>query len=225
MTSKTIKPKEVDRFSANEKAYAITELRTWFQLDSWTVRQGLLLLVGIDPYRSEDLFSTEAGFHSAPNSSWAQITARPGLSVDKVDAAGWPRITGYVLDPSQIMELSRLLNLWVSNLSHTLQDRHVPSYYLEWANGKDCNPFWQPWAIEAGLFSQQMTEPLPDDNHSTRLGDERLAWLRANGGDVMQKNKKLRFIGIKNLEKYLSAVRKVNGATSWCRRGAQSPEK
>lgn len=145
-----------DSFTAAERVHAVSELRAWLQFDTWTVREGLLLLVGIDPHRSDDLVLEESGFSSAPNPTWARITAKPALSPNQVDAAGWPRITGEVLDLFQIQLISRLMNLWVSKPGHTLVGRHVPGDYLEWASSKGYSPFWETWAIDAGLICEKM---------------------------------------------------------------------
>ena len=141
-----------ETFTIDERAHAVSELREWFEFDTWTVREGLLLLVGINPYRSKDLLLTESGFESTPNPSWARITATPGLSASEVDANGWPRITGLIFNPDEFRWLYRVLHLWKSNLGHTRTGRHEPHYYLEWAGSKNCTPYWREWALDAKLF-------------------------------------------------------------------------
>ena len=141
-----------ETFTIDERAHAVSELSAWFQLDSWTVREGLLLLVGIDPARSEDLLFSESGFETKPKPTWAQITARPGLSANEVDANGWPHITGLIFNRDELMWLSRLLNLWVATPLHTMTGRHEPRYFVEWAGSKNCTPYWREWALDAKLF-------------------------------------------------------------------------
>lgn len=186
-------PTTSDRFTPEEKAHAVAELREWCRLDTWTVRDGLLLLAGIDPSRSDCLSLNEAGFKSGPQPSWARITARPGVAVDD---AGMPHPTGFVFDPFQIESLSRLLNMWVSKPGHTLSDRHAPSYYLEWATGKGCGPFWHPWVIDAGLFPAAAAPERAGTTPLKMRQDNRLARLRELGGNVVRKNGGLRFNGI-----------------------------
>lgn len=184
-----------DRFTAAERDHAVSELRAWLQLDTWTVREGLLLLVGIDPHRADDLVLEKSGFSTAPQPSWARITARPGLSPDQVDDVGCPRITGFVLDLFQIQLLSRLLNLWVSNPAHTLAGRHAPSYFREWASSKGCTPFWFAWATDAGLSEpvEQATDttmPAPVVAESVSGGNE--PWkeqARARAYEIIKRDK------------------------------------
>lgn len=142
-----------ETFTIDEKAHAVSKLSEWFIYKTWTVQEGLLLLVGIDPYDSEDLFLTESGFESKPNPTWARITARKGLSTTEFDN-GMPLITGLVTDLFQIELLSQLLNLWARHPLHTLTGRHEPSYYRQWADGERCLPFWYEWALDANLFQR-----------------------------------------------------------------------
>ncbi len=183
-----------ERFTPSEKAHAIDELREWFALDTWTMREGLLLLAGIDPSRSPCLSLDESGFKTGQPPVWARITARPGVAVD---AAGHPAPNGYVLDPFQFELLSRLLNMWVSNPSHTLRGRHAPGYFVQWATDHGLQPFWCQWAMDAGLMppgaSNGKPPPVePQEIHGTHAEtaptteqrqDQRLARLRELDGD------------------------------------------
>ena len=197
-----------ENFTIDERAHAVSELSAWFKLDSWTVREGLLLLVGINPYRSKDLLLTESGFESTPNPSWARITATPGLSANEVDTNGWPRITGLVIDLFQIELLSQLLNLWTSKPEHTLTGRHEPHYYLQWSSGKGCPPFWYEWASDAKLFiskapAQTAATPAPVVAVSASGGspdpERRLARLRELGGNAKYSRCDWQFAGIGKL--------------------------
>lgn len=207
----------------DERTHAVNELREWLNLDTWTVREGLLLLAGIDPHRSDCWKLTEQGFETATQPAWARITASPGLSVDDVDGSGMPRITGLVLDLNQAVQLSKLLNLWVSKPGHALQDRRAPRYYIEWATNKGHPPFWKPWVFDAGLLLEQPTTALFDPEVAStvdmdsrtdkeRRQDRRLMLLCSLGGKVARKSGELRVFGITALENSEKAA--GAGATS-----------
>lgn len=201
-----------DGFKHDERTHAVNELREWFNLDTWTVREGLLLLVGIDPSRADCWKLTDQGFETETQPAWARITARPGLSVDDVDANGMPRITGYVLDLTQAEQLSELLNLWASKPGHALQDRRAPRYYIEWATSKGHPPFWKPWVFDAGLllelpptalFEPEVASAIEMDSgtYKERRQDGRLSLLYKLGGRVERKRGELRCYGITALVK------------------------
>lgn len=192
-----------DSFTPEERAHAVRELRLWFELDTWTMREALLLLAGIDPHRADCWHLNEDGFSTDGHQPvWARITARPGVTVDD---AGMPHPTGLVLDLFQIESLSRLLNIWVSNPGHTLNDRHAPSYYLGWAVDKGYGPFWHSWMIDAGLFPERTTERLSATPAAASEGastdpvktrqDSRLARLRELGGDRVWRRSEWRTTG------------------------------
>lgn len=206
-----------DGFTHDERTHAVNELREWVNLDTWTVREGLLLLAGIDPHRADCWKLTDQGFETETQPAWARITASPGFSVDDVDANGMPRITGYVLDLNQAVQLSKLLNLWVSKPGHALQDRCAPYYYIEWATSKGHPPFWKPWAFDAGLLPELPSEhpvepvmalPMSTDARSTkeRRQDSSLTDLRKLGGDVVPKNGGLHVNGITKLVTFKTAT-------------------
>jgi hypothetical protein len=138
-----------ESFSPAEQAQAVGCLREWARHDTWTVNEGLRLLAGIDPHHSQDLTFDSEGFASVSNPSWAKIIEKPGGTWD--DATG-PRVTGYYLDLTQLVLLGEMLSSWVSRVSHTMQDRHPPRYFIEWASEKGWHPFWLTWAQQAGLF-------------------------------------------------------------------------
>jgi hypothetical protein len=138
-----------ESFSPAEQAQAVGCLREWARHDTWTVNEGLRLLAGIDPHHSQDLTFDSEGFATVSNPSWAKIIEKPGGTWD--DATG-PRVTGYYLDLTQFVLLGEMLSSWVARVSHTMQDRHPPRYFIEWASEKGWHPFWLTWAQQAGLF-------------------------------------------------------------------------
>lgn len=125
-------------FTDAEMNQASLCLTKWQELDTWTFREGLLLMVGIDPHHSNDLVFHEAGFTSEWKPSWARITTPPSIAID---GDGVPTTAGFVLDIFQFELLGHLLNLWVSNTAHTVQDRHPPAYYRRWAESKGYDTF------------------------------------------------------------------------------------
>lgn len=142
-------------FTPDEQRQATETLTEWFDFDTWTVNEGLRLLAGIDPHRSPDLLFGEDGFTFEENPTWARITQKPGLAMNEpFDDAGFPKVIGYCIGTFQIEVMSRLLNIWVTHPDHTLNDRHPPSYFVQWAANKRLQPFWMPWAVEAGLLPQ-----------------------------------------------------------------------
>ncbi len=126
-------------FTPDELDHAINELNIeWLDLDTWTPRQGLLLMVGIDPYRSESLVFKETSIESMPNPTWARITERPYASIDE---NGIPVARGFYLDLDQLLILSRIFQRWLSNPGHDLETRHSPHYFCEWAKRKAFDTF------------------------------------------------------------------------------------
>jgi hypothetical protein len=149
-------------FTEAERAHAVETLREWFHHDTWTLREGLFLLAGIDPYRSDDLICIPGGVTTAPSPSWARITKRPGV---KVDAAGVPSPDGLILDVWALRELWELLRLWHSNPAHSTDwsSRAAPAYYVRWAIAKERAPYWFDWLPEQRRVSIVGPEGAPGE--------------------------------------------------------------
>ncbi|MBN9425598.1 MAG: hypothetical protein J0H09_03730, partial [Burkholderiales bacterium] len=133
-----------DAFTEAEKAQAIETLGEWFRLDTWTVREGLLLLVGIDPLRSGDLNFTPKGVTTGPNPAWARITKKPGVLVGEDNV---PRPDGLIMEPMAMYRLWELMRFWRATSGHSddWDSRAKPSYFVSWAQSKGFGPFWADW--------------------------------------------------------------------------------
>lgn len=131
-------------FTEAEKAQAIECLSDWFRLDTWTVREGLLLLVGIDPLRSGDLNFIPEGVTTGPNPAWARITKKPGVLVGEDNV---PRPDGLIMEPMAMYRLWELMRFWRATPGHSddWDSRAEPSYFVSWAQSKDFAPFWASW--------------------------------------------------------------------------------
>lgn len=178
-------------FSEAERAQAIETLSEWLLHDTWTLRQGLFLLVGIDPLRSDDLISvpegdgSKMGMRSAPNPTWAMITKSPTAELDE---AGELRMAGYVFDPASLIALHALLSLWASNPEHPRdwQSRYKPAYFIGWARSKGRPPFWLEWLPDQRRAS--VVDPAGASDQPIKAPEERqarrLAAFLAAGGQV-----------------------------------------
>ena len=149
-----------ETFKIDERAHAVLKLSEWLVFKTWTTKEALLLLTGIDPYDAHDLLFTETGITSEPNPSWARITATAGLSTSEFDKHGVPRLAGYVTDIFQLQLLARYMDIWVRKPPHTLTGIHEPSYFIEWAESTGLAPFWLNWALKADLPIR--CSPAPD---------------------------------------------------------------
>ena len=150
-------------YSKEECAAAAAAINDWWiKLDNWTVRQGLLLLAGIDPHRAHCFEFTENGINAnhppgavVGGPTWHRIGAPQERAIwSEADiAAGRPPVVegGPVLDLDQLFRLNELFQHWAA--TH-LDDRRKPApprYFIEYAVRKDLRPFWLDALIEAGF--------------------------------------------------------------------------
>ncbi|MDD2730241.1 hypothetical protein [Malikia sp.] len=175
----------------------------WIKLDNWTVRQGLLLLTGIDPHRAHCFEFTENGIKAKPPTgtvvggpTWHSIGAPPDRVIwtDADKAAGRPPVIedGSAADFYQIYRLNELFQHW--GATH-LDDRRKPApprYFIEYAVRKDLRPFWLDALIETGFkLESDKASPVANQAHVEPVSRfeaqeaEILAAIRAAGRDPL----------------------------------------
>ena len=176
----------------------------WIKLDTWTVKQGLLLLTGIDPYRADCFEFTEKGItaHHPPGAivggpTWHRIGSppmRPIWSHEDAVAGRPPDFeNGPVFDLNHVYTLNELFQHWCA--THPADDRLKPApprYFIEYAVRKDLRPFWLDALIETGfrlepdkaasMASPDKTNP---NTRSAAQEAEILATIRAAGYDPL----------------------------------------
>lgn len=118
-------------------------LREWFLHDSWTIAQGLALLIDVDPAR-----------------------------VDFVDSFydGSPWVAGPRLTPDEHSRIAKLARLWQGKPEHTCLRRAAPSYFIEWAESKGLPPQWLAVAQAAGIVVP--TQPAPTAAHASMASSQ-----------------------------------------------------
>lgn len=134
-------------------------LREWFLHDSWTIAQGLALLIDVDPAR-----------------------------VDFVDSFydGSPWVAGPRLTPDEHSRIAKLARLWQGKPEHTCLRRAAPSYFIEWAESKGLPPQWLAVAQAAGIVVP--TQPAPTAERLTveRAAMSSIKWEGRRGQLAMQ---------------------------------------
>lgn len=130
-------------------------LREWFTLDTWMVREGLLLLAGIDPNRAHSLILAGTGWRSDTNPAWAAIGYPPSA---EWRGDGPPVERGLRFAPDELMRLHKLTDHWYRRPEHEGMTREAPAYYIAWAQSKGLAPSWLAIALDAGIVP---TEPAP----------------------------------------------------------------
>lgn len=134
----------------------------WIKLDNWTVKQGLLLLAGIDPYRASCFQLTEKGLTAkAPpgtvvgGPTWHRIGAPQDRIVwsEADKAAGrFPVVEdGSYACLYQISILNELFRHWAATHLDDRMKPAPPKYFIEYAVRKDLRPFWLDALIETGF--------------------------------------------------------------------------
>ena len=162
-------------------------LREWLGYETWTLREGLLILAGIDPHHAEcfefnqDCTSFQA---SAPEGvrvggpQWCRIGSPPRI---EVDAEGVANIAGWLFSPSDAIRLCELVEHWHRTPSHDGMRRISPAHFISWSERIDKAPFWLnavrrtgylPASTSAPAGNQSDPTPAPEipDGHPWKVG-------------------------------------------------------
>ena len=175
----------------------------WIKFDTWTVKQGLLLLTGIDPYRAHCFEFKENGITATPppgtvvgGPTWHRIGAPQERAIwSEADiAAGRPPVVegGPVLDLDQLFRLNELFQHWGATHLDGRMKPAPPMYFIEYAVRKDLRPFWLDVLIETGFrLESDKAPPVANQDHIKPVPRfeaqeaEILAAIRANGYDPL----------------------------------------
>lgn len=150
-------------------------LHHWFRRDSWTAKEAMLLLCGLDPNgtvvgASESIFGNELeifkatytldGFEYGPK------------SIDEMESSEYAEVAEY---ESAWKEMT---SIWSSG-DH--QPRNPPAYYLEWAARKNLRVPWIEWARENNLIDTQrpVEEKPPSLATQANRSDKLMTMLQA----------------------------------------------
>lgn len=144
----------------------------WIKLDTWTMKQGLLLLAGIDPHRADCFEFTSRSISAKPppgavvgGPAWHRIGAPQERAIwsDADIAAGRPPVfeNGPVLVPDQLFRLNELSQHWRATHPDDRMKPWPPRYFIEYAVRKDMRPFWLDALIETGGFRLESDKAAP----------------------------------------------------------------
>jgi hypothetical protein len=124
-------------------------LRPWLEYPTWDIREGLLLLAGIDPHRSKDINSNEdcTAFEASPppgtlvgGPAWGRI-GYPQRA--EVGADGVPRlVNGPVFSLDDHGMLWKLMEHWHRTPAHNGMTRATPAHFIGWAESAGMAPHW-----------------------------------------------------------------------------------
>jgi hypothetical protein len=161
----------------------------WFNHDTWSVNEALVLLCGFNPRNME--FSSEVQELALPNTKIPHdhnavhdpLVFDPWLK--EMGHYGYIRLDGLRLHDETIKDVlpgvvlgaietdfrlnhKSILKLWRSGVH--MESRYPPQYFINWAIQKRLQIDWLGWAVEKGYCSDGAAEPLPikEDNLSSR---------------------------------------------------------
>lgn len=153
----------------NQQAEA---LRQWLKYPTWSVREGLLLLAGIDPRRADCLhFSedcTELEASADPESlppvggvrvggpTWCRLG-----SPERIESGpdGSLHIVGPVCAPDDILLILKLMEHWHRTPGHDGVKMATPAQFIAVAERAGLPPTWLEAASLAGLLPHQPEPP------------------------------------------------------------------
>lgn len=161
-------------------------LHEWFKHDTWTPREAMRLLLGLDPDHDWFALADESGIDITivcarwldgslvcldgyRNANVMQLEHE--LHPDSPFPGPAPTTSFDLLDLS--IQLRRMVTIWNSG-NH--RHRNPPSYYLEWACRKGCVVAWLEWARAEGVVdsvatpvAEHVMESAPGANDDERV--------------------------------------------------------
>lgn len=152
-------------------------IREWLRYDTWTVRDGLILLCGFRPFDIESTCRDLSRFNRVEIPVRNVVTL---AGIDLFDAA-----TKMVLTDGQAEDMavgffdrhSDIALIWESG-QHD-QPRYTPRYFVEWARQKRLAIDWLEWAISEKCYAEVEQ---PDGNRE--VGGKSLSSFRAIVGSL-----------------------------------------
>lgn len=130
--------------------FDVQDLRAWLEYPTWSLREGLFLLAGIDPHRSDCISSNESctTFNSSippgtlpHDAGWNRIGYRPRGW--EVGSDGVPcRVNGPVCSHEDFVALGKLMEHWHRTPAHDGMTRATPAHFIGWAESANLAPPW-----------------------------------------------------------------------------------
>lgn len=140
--------------------FDVQDLRAWLEYPTWSIREGLLLLAGIDPHRSDCISSNESctTFNSSippgtlpHDAGWNRIGYRPRGW--EVGSDGVPcRVNGPVCSHEDFVALGKLMEHWHRTPAHDGMTRATPAHFIGWAESANLAPPWLDAVRYAGYL-------------------------------------------------------------------------
>jgi hypothetical protein len=170
-------------YTPEEAEAAAEALRYWFRFDTWSVRQGLLLLVGIDPEHVVDIeippdgSSLKVERKDFRSPGWFRI----GFPAQIVQPLGnelmgrQPEITDFTFSGDVVMELMDLMKLWGANPEFQGMTRLEPMRFVRFAESKGLAPYWLEAVRAKGILpvDGQKTTDMPKIGSTAPLQRQR----------------------------------------------------
>lgn len=147
-------------------------LRQWLKYPTWSIREGLLLLAGIDPLRADCLrfnedcteFEASADPESLPTVDGVPVGGptwcRLG-SPERIESGpdGSLHIVGAVFALDDWLRLHQLMEHWSRTPEHDGVQRATPAQFIAVAERAGLPPTWLEAASLAGLLPHQSEPP------------------------------------------------------------------
>lgn len=136
----------IDEWNSDVEGFLRDSMAVWFRYDTWTVRDGLLLLSGLDPKRAK--FDREPKRGRIPHDH---------PSFNEVWLLGVPDESRYIQTEFYEADLSSrcdkffvYCDFWLSGSDHKNKGKYSRGYYRKWAQGRSIDI---PWGDFDGLES------------------------------------------------------------------------
>lgn len=165
-------------------------LDTYFLMDSWSPRQALCLIVGIDPgseiYWPETPYGEPVvnGFWLYRESRYICLTTDDGMLVEN------PSIANDMLEEAT-QKLRHIKRLWDSRVEKI--SSAPPMVFLDWACTKQIVPPWLPWAVSKGYVASPIIKNNPVGKNAASWQAQEEAMLQVIAGLLAVKSVRLDF--------------------------------
>ena len=159
----------------------IESIKPWFQLDTWTVKEALLLMSDIDPTGADiewegEIDAMPAGLVDGVNVSNALLLSEDSIFNDLPTLKEIENFDEFHTDEEFVEKVKRKMDkleqaeirlngikrIWDSG-QHT-DERYPIDYYLKWAREKNIDVRWLHLAEKKGLLKQKSEETKPLDH-------------------------------------------------------------
>ena len=215
-----------------------TDLRLWLSLETWTSEQAIDVLSGFNPKGRENLELLKPESEITKLFIWEQIRDDDTWDWD------WNSIDPAVIEiVNNALELKKTFSLiWDSteasydefdNKMNSFPYFQPPKFYFDLLVKGGFEPPWLDWAIDEGLFSDELkinkikTPNFPDDKYPALLDTAILAYQRAIEDDspgITPKQKIEKYLKKHHKDLSGESIKQISTIANWHKRGG-APKK